>query len=138
MEGEQSAIDTVSVKLADMPSRQYIFGRTKVHPAPPPITPSKAPWSAPRGYTTSIPEEVATYKLSICHSKVATQPVKVKPAPRTKSKLQLTCLSKCWIAIKDHFRAVKQDMLPQQTDQDPDGDVRIPPVVACICCLPKI
>lgn len=138
MEGEQSAVGTISVKLADMPSRQYIFGKTKVYPAPL-LDAAKAPWSAPRGYTTSIPDDVEAYKLSIRKSKVyrsPTEPPKVKQIP-LKRKFRSTYLSKFWTAIKDHFRAVKQDMLPQQTPQDPNGDVRIPPLVACVCCLPK-
>ncbi len=138
MEGGRLGVaDTINVQAA-MPSRRYVFGRTKVYPAPThTLDPEKAPWSAPRGYTTSIPESVAAYKLSISQSKVAVpthQPLKVK---QVKQKQRSNYLSKCWTAIKNHFRAVKQDMLPQQTEQDPNGDVRIPPLVSCICCLPR-
>lgn len=115
--------------------------RIKVYPAPPPLLDeAKAPWSAPRGYSTSIPEAVETYKLSVSQSKVTTPP----PIPsktkshRTKDRPRLTHLSKCWTSIKDHFRGIKQDILPQQTQNDPDADIKMPRLLACLCCLPKI
>jgi hypothetical protein len=94
---------------------QYIFGRTKVHPEPPALDPAVAPWSAPRGYATTIPEEVAAYKASIRAGKstvrIAGGPAAPLPAWH-KAKRRFTRIEtpNCFKRLADHFRAIGQDL----------------------------
>jgi hypothetical protein len=109
----------------------YSFGKDKVYPLPL----DKAPWSAPRGYTTSIPEEVAAYKASL--------PLRPKPIPKSEPKvIQVKRQSsrgrffiRIWTSIQNHFRDLKNDIVSRQTEQNPNGDVTVPPLLAKLCCL---
>jgi hypothetical protein len=100
-----------------------------------PLDPAKAPWSAPRNYTTSIPEEVAAYKSSL--------PSRQKPIPRSEPKIIRIkrqssggrFFRRIWTTIRDHFVAVRNDMLPRQTTENPNGDIKRPIILATLCCL---
>jgi hypothetical protein len=114
-----------------MTVKPYQFGKDKVHP----LDPVKAPWSGPRGYTTSIPEEVAAYKASLHRRQ--------KPIPRSEAKVirvkrrssSNQFFSRIWTKIRAHFIAVGNDMFPRQTAQNPNGDVKRPLILATLCCL---
>lgn len=128
-----------------MPPRPYRFGKDKVHPAPAPLSHSDAsssvlchsdaPWSAPRGYTTSIPEEVAAYKAALPVRKtVKAMKPQLKPQlPLKKFKSQI--LLRTWRAILDHFKGLADDVLPRQTEENPNRDVAVPRLLLCLCCL---
>ncbi len=90
--------------------------RFKIYPAPLPggaekpiLDPSKAPWSSPRGFATSIPEEVAAYKKAVRAAKPAPpKPLPVKhKSPRIKKESCIAALIKkgLW-AIYNHFQAI--------------------------------
>lgn len=108
-----------------MTERPYSFGRDKVYPAP---------WSGPRGYTTSIPEEVALYKAAI-------REYRSKEVPKSKPKIQIIrqkprqrhdFFRKAWTAICDHFKAVGRDIMPPSR---PNADVEMPRILRYLCCL---
>jgi hypothetical protein len=115
--------------------RPYRFGRDKVHPAPT-LDPAVAPWSAPRGYATSIPEEVAAYKVGLPPKKAQVQqPPKSKKTVQLKTKSSINIFHRAWTSIRNHFKGVADDILPRQTTANPNGDVEMPRLLACICCL---
>jgi len=125
-------------------SRPYRFGKDKVHPLP--LDASKAsssvlrhaPWSAPRGYTTSIPEEVAVYKASLPKRKPAMPSNHVIRSTKQKRKIKIACVQSAWAKIRDHFKGVYNDVLGlRQTPDNPNGDIEPPRLVRCICCLPR-
>ncbi len=110
-----------------MQPRPYIFGKDKVYPL-------NAPWSGPRGYTTSIPEEVAAYKASLPpRHKPKPEPIKTIRVKRRSSGNQF--FVRIWTRIRNHFIALGDDMFPRQTSQNPDGDVKIPRLLTVLCCL---
>lgn len=115
-------------------TRPYHFGKDKVHPAP--LDPAQAPWSAPRGYTTSIPDEVAAYKASLPPRRLPpTSTHKPVQKVKKKTKLEAQFIKRAWTAIKQHFNGVVDDILPRQTEANPNGDVKIPRLLQCLCCI---
>lgn len=94
---------------------QYIFGRTKVHPEPAPLDPKVAPWSAPRGYTTTLRQEADALKdaarankplVKVAGGAVAPLPAWYKPKLRAKKIETPNCL----IKVRDHFHSLGQDL----------------------------
>lgn len=94
--------------------------RFKIYPAPlpsakpggqekPTLDPSKAPWSSPRGFATSIPEEVTAWHRAMRAAKPQTAP---KPLPVKKQKPKkpkFSCgkfFKRVATAIYDHFQAI--------------------------------
>lgn len=95
------------------PQPAYVFGKTKVHPAPqmPSLDPKIAPWSAPRGYTTSLAEEAANLKHRQRSNKpavlVASKHYKRPSAPVNPEHTRIYR----WAArTKSHFAAVLADI----------------------------
>jgi hypothetical protein len=92
----------------------YVFGKTKVHPAPPPVPsldPAKAPWSAPRGYTTSLPEEAAALKRRQQSDKPAVLVAsKHYTRPAAPVNRQHLWIHRWAAATKNHFAAILSDM----------------------------
>lgn len=96
------------------PVPDYVFGKTKVHPAPPPVPsldPAIAPWSAPRGYTTSLPEEAAALKRRQQSDKPAVLVAsKHYTRPAAPVNRQHLWIHRWATATKSHFAAVLADM----------------------------
>lgn len=114
----------------------YRFGIHKVHPEPT-LDPVKAPWSAPRGYTTSISEDVAVYKANLPLRQQINQctPKSKKRTVQPKTMNHSNILQRAWTAIRGHFKEVADDILPRQTIANPNGDVKMPRLLICVCCL---
>lgn len=94
--------------------------RYKIHPAPlslpggqekPTLDAVKAPWSSPRGFATSIPEEVAAWHQAM---RAAKPLITLKPLPVKKQKPKpkgpkFSCgkfFKRVATAIYDHFQAI--------------------------------
>ncbi len=96
------------------PIPDYVFGKTKVHPAPPPVPsldPAKAPWSSPRGYTTSLAEEAAALKRRQQSDKPAVLVAsKHYKRPTPKQNPRHDWIHRWAAATKNHFAAVLADM----------------------------
>lgn len=108
-------------------TRPYHFGRNKVH---------IAHWSAPRGYTTSITEAVAEYKAALPPRKAQVQrSPKSQSSIPVKTKSGINIFQRAWISICDHFKGIADDVLPRQTAANPNGDVVVPRLLVCLCCL---
>jgi hypothetical protein len=94
----------------------YVFGKTKVHPAPqgpqpPPLDPKVAPWSAPRGYTTSMADEIRDLKRRQQSDKPAVLVASrhyTRPAAPVNQ--QHVWIHRWANATKNHFAAVLADM----------------------------
>ena len=89
--------------------------RFKIYPAPPlpeeapKLDPSKAPWSSPRGYATSIPEEVQAWHRAKPQTTSKPLPVKKKKPKKTKEKIKFSCscfIKKAFMAVYNHFQAI--------------------------------
>jgi hypothetical protein len=90
--------------------------RFKIYPSPlprgeqqPKLDPSKAPWSSPRGFATSIPEEVTAYKQAIQAAKPQPKPLLVRKHKELKPKSNFSWkafLKKPFVAIYNHFQAI--------------------------------
>ena len=96
-----------------MPEPQYIFGRTKVHPEP--LDPKVAPWSAPRGYMTTLRQEADTLKDAARANKpiVKVAGGAVAPLPRwheRKPKYKKPNTPNCFKRIGVHFRSIGQEI----------------------------
>ena len=88
----------------------------KIYPAPlpggletPVLDPSKAPWSSPRGFATSIPEEVDAWKRLIRSQNPPVKPLHVRKQKLPKQKCSFSCkniLKKPFVAIYNHFQAI--------------------------------
>jgi hypothetical protein len=118
-------------------SRPYRFGVDKVHPVVSPASDGvtlNAPWSAPRGYTTSIPEEVAAYKARLPQRRTELPHPKSKKAS-VSPKINQSIIRRAWTYIRNHFKGIADDVLPQQTAANPNGDVKIPRLLVCLCCM---
>ena len=90
-------------------TRHYRFGVDKVHPAPA-LNPAVAPWSAPRGYTTSILEETNALKeTNRLSKKVAGGPAAIRWRSPGRKKRQQIKTPNCFRAIAEHFRLVFRD-----------------------------
>jgi hypothetical protein len=92
-------------------TRPYHFGVDKVHPAPA-LDPAKAPWSSPRGYTTSILEETNALKAANrlanrVNGGQATTRWHV-PDPKRRARRQTP---NCFRAVAAHMRAVYADIV---------------------------
>jgi hypothetical protein len=87
---------------------QYIFGRTKVHPEPPVLDIKVAPWSAPRGYTTTLREEADVIKAAAR----ARKPIVKVAGGRHTSKSHLNSIQtpNCLIKMKLHICQVFSDL----------------------------
>jgi hypothetical protein len=89
-------------------TRPYRFGVDKVHPAP--LDPAKAPWSAPRGYTTSIRQEADALKAANrLANRVAGGPAWHVPDPKRRARPRVQTPN-CFRAIAEHFRLVFRDL----------------------------
>ena len=88
--------------------------RFKIYPAPPlpeeapKLDPSKAPWSSPRGYATSIPEEVQAWHRAKPQTTSKPLPVKKKKQKKPNG-TKLSCpgiIKNAFLAIYNHFQAI--------------------------------
>ena len=114
-----------------MPKPQYIFGQTKVHPAP--LDPKVAPWSAPRGYTTSMAEEADALKAA---ARAGRAKVKVAggaaaplpPSSRGRCHIQRPQSQNIFLKVRDHFRNIFSELAT---------NLRVNPhkFLAKLCCL---
>ncbi len=118
------------------------YKRFKIHPAPlplpggeekPKLDPSKAPWSSPRGFATSIPEEVAAYKQAIQAAKPPPKPLRVRKhkEPKSKSTFSLKAfLKKPFAAIYNHFQE-----LTFSEERHDHINARMHRTIGFICCI---
>jgi hypothetical protein len=94
----------------------YVFGKTKVHPAPqeappPPLDPAIAPWSAPRGYTTSRADEIRDLKRRQQSDKPAVLVAsRHYTQPATPVNRQHVWIHRWISATKSHFASALTDM----------------------------
>ena len=110
--------ETYKIRYLGARNPDYVFGKTKVHPAPPEqqsqppsLDPKVAPWSAPRGYTTSLAEEARDLKRRQQSNKpavlVASKHYKRPAVPVNKEKARVYQ----WATrTKNHFAAVMADI----------------------------
>lgn len=117
-----------------MPKPQYIFGRTKVHPEPPPLDPKLAPWSAPRGYTTSMAEEANALKVAfragrakvkVAGGKAAPLPASSRGSKRSSQRPRGPNIS---LKVSNHFRTIFSELA---------RNLRVNPhkFLSKLCCL---
>ena len=110
--------ETYKIRYLGARNPDYVFGKTKVHPAPqdpqpppPPLDPKVAPWSAPRGYTTSMADEICDLKRRQQSDKpavlVASKHYKRPDKPVNN---QHVWIHRWAAATKNHFAAVLADM----------------------------
>ena len=114
--------------------------RFKIHPAPAPteekkptLDPSKAPWSSPRGFATSIPEEVTAYKRTVLAQKPPSKPLHVRKQKQPKQKCSFSCkniLKKPFVAIYNHFQAIT---FSEQRHED--INIRAHRFIGFVCCI---
>ena len=94
----------------------YVFGKTKVHPAPPvpSLDPKVAPWSSPRGYTTSMADEIRDLKRRQQSDKAAVLVAYSNPKhymrPATPVNRQHVWIHRWAKATKSHFASALTDM----------------------------
>jgi hypothetical protein len=114
--------------------------RFKIYPAAAPqeqqptLDPSKAPWSSPRGFATSIPQEVAEYKLSVRSKKPPKHlHVRTNKESKEKQKCSFSCkniLKKPFVAIYNHFQAITFSEKGHE-----DMNTRAHRFIRFICCI---
>ncbi len=91
--------------------------RFKIYPAPlpsqreekPVLDPIKAPWSSPRGFATSIPEEVQAWHRAKPQTTSKPLHVKKQKEKKPKEKMKFSCpgiIKKAFLAIYNHFQAI--------------------------------
>jgi hypothetical protein len=91
--------------------------RFKIHPAlplpggqeTPMLDPSKAPWSSPRGFATSIPEEVAAWHRAVRAAKPQEKPKPLSVKKQKPKSPKFSCskfFKRVATAIYDHFQAI--------------------------------
>ena len=90
--------------------------RYKIYPAPlpggletPVLDVIKAPWSSPRGFATTIPEEAEAYKRAVRVANPPQQPLHVSKPKKTKEKIKFSCpgfIKKVFMAVYNHFQAI--------------------------------
>jgi len=89
----------------------------KIYPAPlhsqrkekPKLDPSKAPWSSPRGFATSIPEEVDAWKRLIRAQNPPVKPLHVRQQKPPKQKSSFSFkdfLKKPFVATYNYFQTL--------------------------------
>lgn len=113
----------------------------KIYPAPlpggqekPTLDPIKAPWSSPRGFATSIPEEVNAWKLLISTQNPPIKPLHVvRKEPKYKKKSSFSCkniLKKPFVAIYNHFQAITFSEKGHE-----DMNKRAHRFIGFVCCI---
>jgi hypothetical protein len=120
------------------------YKRFKIYPSPlprgeeekPKLDPSKAPWSSPRGFATSIPEEVAAYKRSLSSQHPQPQPLRVRKhkEPKQKQKCCFSCknlFKKAFLAIYNHFQAITFS-----EERHDHINERMHRFIGYFCCIP--
>jgi hypothetical protein len=117
--------------------------RFKIYPAlplnsqreeKPTLDPSKAPWSSPRGFATSIPEEVDAWKRMIRAQNPPSKPLPViRKEPKHKKKYSFSCkniLKKPFVAIYNHFQAITFSEKRHE-----DMNTRAHRFIGFVCCI---
>ncbi len=119
------------------------YKRFKIHPAPlalpkaqeqkPKLDPSKAPWSSPRGFATSIPEEVSTYKQTVRSQKPPPKSLLVRARQESKQKSNFSWkafFKKPFVAIYNHFQVITFS-----EERHDHINTRMHKFIGYICCI---
>ena len=113
----------------------------KIHPAPlpdgqekPKLDPSKAPWSSPRGFATSISEETAEWKRLVRAHKQPVKPIRVtrkEPTQKLKSKFSFKAfLKKPFVAMYNYFQTIT---FSEECHED--INIRAHRYIGYLCCI---
>jgi hypothetical protein len=110
--------------------------RFKIYPAPeekPILDPSTAPWSSPRGFATSIPEEVAEWKRLVRAQNPPSKPLHVRKQKPPKQKSSFSFkdfLKKPFVATYNYFQT-----LTFSEERHEDINIRAHRYIGYLCCI---